>query len=166
VRGAASALDQLGAEASTALIKIVLELARAGHFEALKRARTRICPQRRRIRKGDHERRLRALEEASYDRAHPPRSFKWRSAPSRLFAAPSSEGAEAILMKFMKFTRNGRQCRCHKDFGRFLMKRCFSALLAPEILARLASLARNRVGFSRRGVSSDSSRAAIFLFGG
>jgi hypothetical protein len=75
-------------------------------------------------------------------------------------------GAEAILMKFMKFMRNGRECRCHKDFGRFLMRRCFSALMATESLARLASLARNRVGFSRRGVSSDSSRAAIFLIGG
>jgi hypothetical protein len=71
VRGAASALDQLAAEASSALIKLVLELARAGNFRAPKRARTRICPQRRRIRKGDHERRLRALEEASNDRAHP-----------------------------------------------------------------------------------------------
>jgi hypothetical protein len=32
VRDAASALDQLAAEASTALINLVLELARAGHF--------------------------------------------------------------------------------------------------------------------------------------
>jgi hypothetical protein len=68
----------------------------------------------------------------------------------------------AILMNFMKFMRNGRECRCHKGFGRFLMKRCFSAPMAPEVLARPASLARNRVGFSRRGVSSDSSRARLF----
>jgi hypothetical protein len=70
VRGAASALDQVAVEVSTGLIKIATELAHAGNLEALKKAMARTWPPRRMIRKGDHERRLRALEEASNDLAH------------------------------------------------------------------------------------------------
>ena len=67
VRGAASALDQLAVEASVELIKVAIDLGRAGNLEALKRVRARVWPQRRRIGKGNHERRLRALEEAFND---------------------------------------------------------------------------------------------------
>jgi hypothetical protein len=49
------------------------------------------------------------------------------------------EGAEALFMKLMRLMRKGRECRCHKGSGRFLMKRCFSALMGPEVFARLAS---------------------------
>lgn len=47
VHSAASALDQLAAEASTELIKVGIELARAGNLEALKMMMARIWPQRR-----------------------------------------------------------------------------------------------------------------------
>jgi hypothetical protein len=47
VRGAASALDQVAAEASAELIKVAIDLARAGDREALKMVMARIWPQRR-----------------------------------------------------------------------------------------------------------------------
>ena len=65
VRGAASALDQVATEASTELMKVAIDLRRAGNLEALKMvmARARIWPQRRMIETWGHEKRLRALEE-------------------------------------------------------------------------------------------------------
>ncbi len=47
VRGAASALDQIAAEASVELIKVAIDLGRAGNLEALKMVMARIWPQRR-----------------------------------------------------------------------------------------------------------------------
>ena len=47
VHGAASTLDQVAAEASTDLIKVAIELARAGNLEALKMVMARTWPQRR-----------------------------------------------------------------------------------------------------------------------
>jgi hypothetical protein len=47
VRGAAAALDQVAPEAAAELIKVVLELARAGDREMLKMVMARIWPQRR-----------------------------------------------------------------------------------------------------------------------
>ena len=41
-------------------------------------------------------------------------------------AMTPTEGSEAILMKFMKFMRNGRKCRCHKGSRRFLANGDFS----------------------------------------
>ena len=90
VRGTPSALDQLAVEASPELIEIFLELVREGNLEALKRMMARVWPQRRTLEKGNHERRLRALEEAANDRLRPFRSTE-----------------EALLGKFPK---NRRKC--------------------------------------------------------
>jgi hypothetical protein len=71
VRGAASALDRIAAEASAELIKVVLELACAGDREALKLVQARLRPPRRTIvpgnapgnARGNLEKRIRALED-------------------------------------------------------------------------------------------------------
>jgi hypothetical protein len=47
VRGAASALDQVAVDASAELIKVAIELARAGNLEALKMVLARVWPLRR-----------------------------------------------------------------------------------------------------------------------
>jgi hypothetical protein len=110
VREAASTLDQVAVEASAELIKVFLELARAGNLEALKRMMARIWPQRRAIGKGNHERRLRALEEAASERLRPLRSNE--EAPLGKFPKNRRKGMPAgIRGPFSRTPRDARELR-------------------------------------------------------